>query len=134
MGNKIELGQAHNVGTCVMVQPATVEERLNSLEIKINMLARTFRTGNNRSRTPYHFKDSVNKDGIPVNTSLVGQSTRGGLHVLSVRPDKYYIGTSGYDSLSSAAEASSGVRRSGWTFWKTLNGKTVKEAYGKYNG
>ena len=132
MGNKIELGNTHGVATCIIAQPCTVEERLDSLEKKMSLLVQTFRNNNKnsfRSKNPH-----INKDGIPINTSLVGQSARGGLHVLSVKPDKYYIGTSGYDSLSSAAEASSGVRRSGWIFWKTLNGKTVKEAYGKHNG
>ena len=53
------------------------------------------------------------------------------MYVLSIKHDRYYIGTTGYDSLSSAAEAASGVRRSGWTFWKMPDGRTVKEAYGK---
>ena len=43
--------------------------------------------------------------------------------------DGYYIDNVKYYSLSAAAEAVSGVRRSGWTFWKLVDGTTVKEAF-----
>jgi hypothetical protein len=73
----------------------------------------------------------LNKDGIPVAMPLFGESTKGGKSFLTVHQDRYKIGDKEYDSLSAAAEAVSGVRRSGWTFWKTPEGKSVKEAFGQ---
>jgi len=68
------------------------------------------------------------KAEIPVGTVLYG-STHGLNYFLEVKEDGFYVGTIKYDSLSAAAEAVSGVRRSGWTFWKLPNGQTVKEVY-----
>jgi hypothetical protein len=73
----------------------------------------------------------LNRDGLPVGQRLVGV-TKGIGYVLTVTPDSYFVAGKGeFPSLSAAAEAVSGVRRSGWTFWKIMGGggKTVKEAY-----
>ena len=143
MGQKIELGKAHNIGTGMVSKPKTIDERMNLLEENIACLTRAFNAVNSaivKDARQQELYDNINpigglnKDGLPIGISLLGQSTRGGIHVLSVKQDKYYIGTSDYESLSAAAEAASGVRRSGWTFWKVLDGRTIKEAYGKVNG
>ena len=72
------------------------------------------------------------KDEIPVGTILKGM-TQGTPFWCVVKPDGYYVGINRYESLSAAAQAVSGVRRSGWTFWHFDNGKhegrTVKEVY-----
>ena len=137
MGQKtIELGRAHNVNAGIISKPKTIADKINLLDERITSLTQTFNAISNamiKDDRQQHVYDDINRDGIPIGTSFLGQSTRGGMHVLSVKQDRYYIGTSGYDSLSAAAEASSGVRRSGWTFWKTYDGKTVKEVYGKRN-
>jgi len=72
-----------------------------------------------------------NKDGLPLNTVYVGQTKKVEAPILlTVETDgSYKIGNNTYKSLSAAAEAVSGVRRSGWTFWKTFDGKTLKEAF-----
>lgn len=142
MGQKIELGKAHSVGTGIITKPATLNERIDLLEENIATLTKAFNAVNSavvkdaRQQVIYDTlgNTELNKDGIPIGISLLGQSVHGGTHVLSVLSDKYYIGTTGYDSLSAAAEAASGVRRSGWTFWKMLDGQTIKEVYGKRNG
>ena len=72
-----------------------------------------------------------NKDGLPLNTVYIGQTKKVEAPILlTVEADgSYKIGQMTYKSLSAAAEAVSGVRRSGWTFWKTFEGKTLKEAF-----
>lgn len=135
MGQKIELGKAHTVGTGIVSEPRTINERINLLEKSMKSLTHAFNATvvkDNRQQDVYD--DLSNKDGIPIGTSLLGQSMRGGTYVLSVKHNKYCIGKTEYDSLSAAAEAASGVRRSGWTFWKIPDGRTVKEVYGKTNG
>jgi hypothetical protein len=135
MGQKIELGRAHNVGTGIISEPKTLDEQIKLLKERVETLTKAFNAVNSTIIKEGRNQDtSINKDGIPIDTSLIGESMRGGIHVLSVKPDKYYIGISGYESLSAAAEAASRVRRSGWTFWKMPNGKTVKEVYGKTHG
>jgi len=65
---------------------------------------------------------------IPEGTILTG-TTRGVNYFCQVKKDGFYVGVTKYPSLSAAAEGVSGVRRSGWTFWKLPNDKTVKEVY-----
>jgi hypothetical protein len=50
---------------------------------------------------------------------------------MEVEIDGYRIGNFKYASLSAAAEVVSGVRRSGWVFWKLPSGETLKELYKK---
>lgn len=73
-------------------------------------------------------KKKTNKVEIPEGTVLTGQ-TRGLSYFLQVRDGGFYVGITKYDSLSAAAAGVSGVRRSGWTFWKLPDGKTIKEAF-----
>lgn len=141
MGQKIELGKAHSINVGMISEPSTIEEKVVLLEDRITELTKSFNAINSnmvkdsRQCTKHsNIGSRINKDGLPIGMSLLGNSTQGGTHVLSIKHDKYYIGIIGYDSLSAAAEAVSGVRRSGWTFWKTPDGRTVKEAYGRTNG
>jgi len=73
-------------------------------------------------------KKKEQKVEIPEGTTLHCK-TKGLSYFCQVKPDGFYVGETQYDSLSAAAEGISGVRRSGWTFWKLPNGKTVKEVY-----
>jgi hypothetical protein len=68
------------------------------------------------------------KLGIPEGTVLNG-TTKGLSYFLQVKDGAFYVGNTRYDTLSAAAEAVSGVRRSGLTFWKLDDGKTVKEVF-----
>jgi hypothetical protein len=140
MGKKIALGATTGtVNSAIIAQPLTLEEKVCILTRQVEELTKTFNSINNirikdkRQQEIYNeFQlHHANKDGIPIGLSLVGVSMRGGVHVLTVAADGYYIGTARYESLSSSAEASSGVRRSGWTYWKLPDGRTAKEAFGK---
>jgi len=73
-------------------------------------------------------KKNERKAEIPEGTVLYG-TTKGLNYFLQVKDGAFWIGDKRYESLSAAAEAVSGVRRSGWTFWKLPDGKTVKEVF-----
>lgn len=63
---------------------------------------------------------------LPEGTVLHG-TTQGLSFFLQIRDGGFWVNNIKYDSLSAAAEGVSGVRRSGWTFWKFPDGKSVKE-------
>jgi len=73
-------------------------------------------------------KKSVLDMSIPEGTVLYGK-TKGLSYFLSVKDGGFYVGSTQYDSLSAAAKGVSGVRRSGWSFWKLPDGRTVKEVF-----
>lgn len=73
-----------------------------------------------------------NKDGIPINSTYIGYSRKGDIpSILTVDENgSYYVNDKKFDSLSAAAEYVSGVRRSGWTFWRNItDNKTLKELF-----
>lgn len=133
---KIALGTALPSHMAVVTGPRTLEEKVASLQRQIEELTRAFNMSHRKDRREVDMKRNTdantNKDGLTIGSTLFGMSTRGGIHSLTVNKDGYYLGRMKYDSLSAAAEASSGIRRSGWSFWKLPDGRTVKEAYGKY--
>jgi len=140
MGEKIALGTAiSSNGVVVVGEPLTLEERVAVLQQQVEGLISAFHNVNSirikdkRQQENYDNPCLVNanKDGIPTGISLLGSSVRGGVHFLTVAPDGYYVGITKYESLSAAAEAVSGVRRSGWTYWKMADGRTIKEVFGK---
>jgi hypothetical protein len=73
-------------------------------------------------------KKKEKKVEVPEGTVLTGK-TKDLSYFLQARDGGFYVGITRYDSLSAAAEGVSGVRRSGWTFWRLPDGKTVKEAF-----
>ncbi len=130
---KLALGSSTSKkGTALAVKPKTVEERVDLLEAMVSNLlqinAGLIKEKIESSSNAY--ESSLNKQGIPIGTCLLG-SARGGVpRVLSVSKDGYFIGDTQFNSLSSAAEAVSGViRKSGWVFWKLPDGRTAKEAF-----
>jgi hypothetical protein len=140
MGEKIALGTAvASSGVAIVGEPVSIEEQISVLQRQVKELMSAFHTVNSlrikdkRQQAEYDNPGlaNANKDGIPIGTSLVGTSVKGGIHVLTVAMDAYYIGITKFDSLSAAAEAASGIRRSGWTFWKMSDGRTIKEVFGK---
>jgi len=146
MGRRIALGTAFNrAGTVIIEKPATIEDKVAALQRQIEELTVAFHAVNSirikdkrqseRIHTPIPSvslnTNNTNYDGIPIGISLLGFSTRGGIDVLTVKIDGYYIGIRKFETLSAAAEDSSGVRRSGWTYWKLHDGRTAKEAFGR---
>ena len=70
------------------------------------------------------------KSAIPIGTVLTGSSRGKNFLAVVEAVDRIKVGNTLYPSLSAAAEGVSGVRRSGWAFWKLPDdGKTVKEAF-----
>lgn len=139
MGAKIALGSAIPGTAATADEPRTLEEQVAVLRSQVDELVKAFHAVNSvrvKDKRRQEIYDAfpfttANKDGIPIGLSLIGSSNNGGVHVLTVNADGYYIGITKYASLSAAAWASSGVRRSGWTFWRLPDGRTVKEAFGK---
>ena len=138
MGRKIALGAGAPTSIAEITAPETLIEQVAALQHQLEELTRAFHVVNSvriKDKRQHELYDGLfsktNKDGLPIGLSLVGSSQRGGTHVLTISEDGYYIGTRKFESLSSAAEASSGMRRSGWTFWKLPDGKSAKDAYGK---
>lgn len=127
MGKKIPLGSSNSM-CAVVAKPSSIEEEVTLLRHEVSRL-RSIVDGDGNNGIPVI--DKVNKDGLPIGISLVGGSMHVGMRILTVANDCYYIGETRHDSLSSAAEAASGVRRSGWTFWKLPDGRTIKEAFGR---
>ena len=137
MGQKIALGKAVTTGTAIVTKPTTLEEKVATLQKQVEELIRAFNVVNTarlkdkRGQLYTPPAENVNSDGVPIGLTLLGSSMRGGDSILTVYPEGYYLGSNKFDSLSAAAEYVSGVRRSGWTFWRTPDGKTLKEAFGK---
>jgi hypothetical protein len=140
MGNlkDIALGKACNITSGVMTRPLNTEERLSTIEKWLVELTTAFNAINSTRLKDKRTIDKcdkqiktndLNKDGIEVGSSFIGESQNTGIFILTVRADGYYVGETPYASLSAAAEAVSGIRRSGWTFWKLTDGRTLKEAF-----
>lgn len=111
----------------------TLEERVEGLEARESSLvelvdhlwAKVKELDRGKSNEP--IKQSNDAD-IPDGTVLRG-TTQGRTYYLQVRRGKFWVGNTEYESLSSAAAGVSGVRRSGWTFWKLADGRTAKDAF-----
>lgn len=134
----IALGKACSVSLGVITRPVSTEERLSTIEKWLVELTTAFNMVNSSRLKDKRTVDKsdkqiitgdLNKDGIEVGSSFIGESQNAGIFVLTVRANGYYVGETPYASLSAAAEAVSGVRRSGWTFWKLMDGRTLKEAF-----
>lgn len=133
MESKVTLGKAAEIeaGTSALVLPETIEDRLSALEAKITIILRHFEEHRETEREIQNTNDpNVNKDGIPFHQNFVGV-THGVRYILTVRPDAYYVNHMPFPTLSAAALGVSGVRRSGWTFWRLPDGRTAKEMFKK---
>jgi len=122
-------------------EPVSLEDKISSIEKRIfnitssmDSLFQMVKELRDSSKADIDKKvnekisESKEKAEIPEGTELVGTS-RGINYFCMVRSGGFFVGITKYASLSAAAEGVSGVRRSGWTFWKLPDGRTVKEAY-----
>jgi hypothetical protein len=130
------LGQAVSNGTVVAVTESRLsdKERISVLEQQVAymqaIITKLKAEAKEPSQNAYAAGTDVNKDGIPVGLVCHGITSKSHfLLFLEVEEDGYVVGATKYDSLSAAAQAVSGVRRSGWTFWKLANETTLKEAF-----
>ena len=133
--SKAALGTAAAVGMCAAMDPISLSEgdRILLLEEQMKHMQRVLMRLKKKAvgaELPVPVPDDLNKDGIPIGTLCIGATEKSHfLFYLTVEADGYVVGSQKFASLSAAAEAASQVRRSGWTFWKLLDGKTLKEAY-----
>jgi len=140
-GKRIErpLGE---MGQATAVKPVTKlsdEERIRLLEKQVEDILRIImvlkaRAQPTKSKTQIELEapQGLNKDGIPIGLVCIGETEKKQFPIcMTVKEKSYQVGMEEYQSLSAAAEAVSGVRRSGWTFWKLPDGRTLKEALRK---
>ncbi|MEA3296168.1 MAG: DUF2924 domain-containing protein [Patescibacteria group bacterium] len=117
----IESEEKHAIG--ITAQPVTLKEHLEILTNRVDELTKSFNAMHG---------SVIKKDHTPINippgTLLFGKSEKREA-ILVVTESGFFIGQTKYNSLSAAAKIVSGTRRSGWTFWKTADGKTAKEAF-----
>jgi len=119
--------------------PQTIEERVQALEDQyahmmsmndnlFSMLkeVRAYVQAEHDKRATQAIQKT--KLALPEGIVLSG-TTRGLSFFLQVKDGGFWVGNTQYPTLSAAAEAVSGVRRSGLTFWKLPDGKTVKEVF-----
>jgi hypothetical protein len=95
------------------------------LEIMKSMIEYTKKIGENRG--------DLNKDGVPIGLILHG-TTGGKSYRLKVEKEHYIVGENNFKTLSAAALAVSGNRRSGFVFWKLPDGRSVGELRCKTEG
>ncbi len=133
------LGARLAPNTCATIDPASLNsrERIFLLEEQMHHMQRVImrmkkeQAGTAPAQTlPASAAINANKDGIPVGTMCFGATEKSPfLYYLTVGVDGYVVGSTKFASLSAAAEAVSLVRRSGWTFWRLLDGRSLKEVY-----
>lgn len=107
----------------MMTKPIVLEEQVEILTKRIDELTKSFNAMHSSV-----IKSSHTPAVIPPGTLLFGKSGKKEA-ILVVTENGFFIGETRYNSLSAAAGIVSGIRRSGWTFWKTASGKTAKEAF-----
>lgn len=117
------IGLEKKHATSITVQPVTLEERLGTLTKRVDELTKSFNAMHSSAVKSGHALTD-----IPPGTLLFGKSGKKEA-ILVVTETGFFIGQTRYNSLSAAAKIVSGVRRSGWAFWKTMDGKTAKEAF-----
>jgi hypothetical protein len=139
MGRMVPLGQttAYSIVARTTDTPQIVEDRIAILENRLNAMTLAFYetraalAEKERSQNAYSiFPHKFNRDGIPMNTSYIGMVNETA-HILTVSTDgNYYIGNIQYPSLSAAAAAvGAPERKSGWRFWKTADGTSLKQLF-----
>jgi hypothetical protein len=124
-------------------KPATADEKINEMQQQILHLTSAFdslarmvkelrddyrRDKDEKLNGLMEEKKKAGKAEIPEGTVLIG-TTKGLSYFLQVKEGGFFVGAEKYESLSAAAEGVSGVRRSGWTFWKLSDGRSIKEVY-----
>ena len=127
-----------STGTAMLIQPNSVADRVELLEKKLEAMTKAFFVArksllkkNIDEEAHANFDPNTNKDGLPYNTCYIGTS-QGIPYILTVdATGRYLVADQVFSTLSAAAQAVSGVRRSGWVFWKLLDGRTIKDVYRK---
>lgn len=105
---------------------AVLEQQLEHMQRSIVEIQKRLKENSENAYTA----EEVNKKELPIGLHCIGTSEKLPHPViLVVEEDGYRVGSRVFNSLSAAAEAVSGVRRSGWAFWRIADGRTLKEAF-----
>jgi hypothetical protein len=122
---------AQVTATVIPAPKALLERKVVSLERQISDLTSAMEKLV-RSKAEPPPKKKINKEGLEVGTILQGES-RGRKYTLEVL-DEDYLCSDGtiYQSLSGAALGVSGNRRSGWKFWRDIEGKPIGTITGRF--
>lgn len=114
--------------TVIPAPKDAVERKLMSMELKMNRIGGAVRHLLNTSSE----KPTQNKEGIDIGTVLRGES-RGREYTLEVLEEDYLCSDGSiYRSLSAAALGVSDNRRSGWKFWRDVEGTPIGEVTGRF--
>jgi len=142
----VALGEDVEESVCVVqphAEPKSIEQRLDDQQKQIMQLTSALDSMASmikELRDDYRKREDekltkiiednkkAHKMEIPEGTLLHG-ATHGLTFYCTVADGGFKVGNRTYNSLSQAAEGISGVRRSGWTFWRLPDGRTVKEVY-----
>ena len=141
---QIPLGSSTKGKAIIIEKGTTIEDRVKILEKTLIAVTQAFyatrraliksKKNRNEQLNAHDMLENnleLNRDNIPVNTAYIGV-TKGIPYILTVdKEGNYIVGNRKHTSLSAAAKFVSNVRRSGWTFWKTIDGETLKKAFRK---
>lgn len=133
-----KVAQAVGIAKVVPTSELSTEERIQLMEQQISHIATmlahiksVIKEGHEDAYQHVHVEGPVNKDNLPIGLVCYGITGKQIFpFCLTITEDGLYT-TAGtkFPSLSKAAEAVSGVRRSGWAFWKLPDGRSLKEAF-----
>ncbi len=117
----------HVTATVIPAPKALLERTIAGMQKQISDLQKLV-----SSKIKPEVKTKPNKEGLPIGTILQGES-RGKKYTLEVL-DENYLCSDGtiYQSLSGAALGASGNRRSGWKFWRDIEGNPIGELTGRF--
>lgn len=137
-GPNIEMAEVAERPQSLDARVGSMEQRINQMALSLDSIHSIMKRLRDKAnvRKDYAITKSIEKVKadmkIPEGTVLIG-ITRGVPYYCEVRNGAFYVGITQYPTLSAAAEGVSGVRRSGWTFWKMSggkhNGKSVKDIF-----
>ena len=123
----------HVTATVIPAPKGLLEKAVTDLQRQVSELSSEVqRLASGKIKTRAGKK--ANKEGLQVGTILQGES-RSRKYTLEVLDEDYLCSNGSiYQSLSGAALGVSGNRRSGWKFWKDLEGNPIGELTGRFKG
>ena len=144
MAKNLTLGKGSKNIVGVLAVPISTEDRVAVLEAQLKAMTHAFYSvrrvlkedKDERGEDAYNPgippNAAINKDGIPINTTLIGITEQAPFVLVIGNDGLYYVNNVPYPSLSAAAKSvGAPLRKSGWRFWKTLDGCPVKDVYRK---
>ena len=119
------------IATVIPAPRELLERTVANLEAKISKLSLAMeKLAVNKANPPV--KKKINKEGLEIGVILQGES-RGQKYTLETLEESYLCSDGIiYQSLSGAALGVSGNRRSGWRFWRDIEGTPIGAITGRF--